>query len=142
MEALHRPTMRKGPSCAGGSAAAVDDDEEPDRPSSTSSSSSSTPSTSASASAALNSRLQVPFCELTFHQLIGKGSFKQVYRGKWNNTNVAIIMMRRGGLVTEARVLQRLSSHPNLVQFYRLALPQWRVWHFGRARRRQRRWQR
>jgi serine/threonine protein kinase len=27
--------------------------------------------------------------------------------------------MRRGGLVTEARLMQRLSTHPNLVQFYR-----------------------
>ncbi|KAG2489359.1 hypothetical protein HYH03_012189 [Edaphochlamys debaryana] len=64
-------------------------------------------------------RLQVPFSELTFHALIGRGTFKQVYRGTWNNTQVAIVAMRRGGMVTEARVLQQLGSHPNLVQFYR-----------------------
>lgn len=60
--------------------------------------------------------------ELYFHEMIGKGSFKTVYRGRWNNTNVAIVSMRRGGMVTEARVLQRMSNHPNLVQFYRLVL--------------------
>mgnify|MGYP001807244745 CR=1 FL=1 len=43
----------------------------------------------------------------------------QVYRGKWNNTNVAIVAMRKGGLVTEARLMQQLGSHPNLCQFYR-----------------------
>ncbi|GLI61355.1 hypothetical protein VaNZ11_003718 [Volvox africanus] len=68
---------------------------------------------------ALQSKLKVPYTDLTFHALIGKGSFKQVYRGKWNNTNVAIVAMRRGGLVTEARLMQRLGAHPNLVQFYR-----------------------
>ncbi|KAG2447119.1 hypothetical protein HYH02_007865 [Chlamydomonas schloesseri] len=75
-----------------------------------------TPSTDANA---LQSKLKVPFSELTFHALIGKGSFKQVYRGKWNNTNVAIVAMRKGGLVTEARLMQQLGSHPNLCQFYR-----------------------
>ncbi|GIL49207.1 hypothetical protein Vafri_5351 [Volvox africanus] len=72
-----------------------------------------------SESTALQSKLKVPYTDLTFHALIGKGSFKQVYRGKWNNTNVAIVAMRRGGLVTEARLMQRLGAHPNLVQFYR-----------------------
>ncbi|GIL73891.1 hypothetical protein Vretifemale_3998 [Volvox reticuliferus] len=72
-----------------------------------------------SESTELQSKLKVPFTDLTFHALIGKGSFKQVYRGKWNNTNVAIVAMRRGGLVTEARLMQRLGAHPNLVQFYR-----------------------
>lgn len=31
---------------------------------------------------ALQSKLKVPFSELTFHALIGKGSFKQVGTGK------------------------------------------------------------
>lgn len=52
-------------------------------------------------------------------QVIGKGTFKTVYRGRWTNTSVAVVSMRNGGLVTEAEVLQRLSIHPNLVQFYR-----------------------
>jgi hypothetical protein len=42
-----------------------------------------------------------------------------VYRGRWANTNVAIVCMRKGGSVTEARMMQELSGHPNLVQFYR-----------------------
>jgi len=42
-----------------------------------------------------------------------------VYRGRWANTNVAIVRMRKGGTVTEARMMQELSGHPNLVQFYR-----------------------
>ncbi len=31
------------------------------------------------------------------------------------------IWSRRGGLVTEARLMQQLGAHPNLVQFYRWA---------------------
>jgi hypothetical protein len=67
----------------------------------------------------LQSRSYVPFSELVFHQVVGRGSFKCVYRGSWHNTNVAIVRMHRGGLVTEARLMQQLSTHPNLVQFYR-----------------------
>ena len=67
----------------------------------------------------LQSKFQVPHRELTFHQLIGKGTYKAVYRGRWNNTSVAIVCMRKGGMVPEARVLQRMSNHPNLVQLYR-----------------------
>jgi serine/threonine protein kinase len=63
----------------------------------------------------------VPFNELVFHQVVGRGSFKCVYRGSWHNTNVAIVRMHKGGLVTEARLMQQLSTHPNLVQFYRWA---------------------
>ncbi|PNH10331.1 Tyrosine-protein kinase TXK [Tetrabaena socialis] len=53
------------------------------------------------------------------HKVIGKGSFKTVYRASWHNTHVAVLAMRHGGMVTEARLLQSLSTHPNLVQFYR-----------------------
>lgn len=67
----------------------------------------------------LSSKLKIAFEDVVFHQSIGKGSFKSVYRGRWGNTNVAIVRMRQGGMVTEARVLQKLSVHPNLVQFYR-----------------------
>jgi len=45
-----------------------------------------------------------------------------VYRGRWANTPVAIVRMRKGGTVTEARMMQQLSGHPNLVQFYRCVL--------------------
>jgi len=65
---------------------------------------------------------RVDFEDLTFHELIGKGSCKTVYRGRWNSTMVAIVCMRRGGAVKEARFLQQLSNHPNLVQFYRCVL--------------------
>lgn len=68
---------------------------------------------------ALDTKLRVDFQDLTFHKLIGKGSFKSVWRGRWGNTTVAIVSMHKGGMVTEARVLQRLSNHPNMVQFYR-----------------------
>jgi hypothetical protein len=67
----------------------------------------------------LQSKLRIDFADLTVGNLIGKGSFKAVYRGRWNNVNVAVICMRTGGMVTESRVMQRISSHPNLVQFYR-----------------------
>lgn len=52
-------------------------------------------------------------------ELIGRGSFKTVYRGRWANTAVAIVGMRKGGLVNEARILHRLSNHPNVIQFFR-----------------------
>jgi serine/threonine protein kinase len=29
--------------------------------------------------------------------------------------------MKKGGMATEARIMQRLGTHPNLVQFYRWA---------------------
>ncbi|GFR47760.1 hypothetical protein Agub_g9525 [Astrephomene gubernaculifera] len=67
----------------------------------------------------LDPKIRIPFKEITLHKVIGKGSFKTVYRGSWNNTHVAVVAMRRGGLVAEARLLQRLSTHPNLVQLYR-----------------------
>lgn len=69
----------------------------------------------------LSARLRVDFKDITFNELIGKGSFKTVYRGRWSNTAVAVVCMRRGGMVTEARMMQSLSTHPNLVQFYRQA---------------------
>jgi hypothetical protein len=72
----------------------------------------------------LQNRSYVPFSELVFHQVVGRGSFKCVYRGSWHNTIVAIVRMHPGGLVTEARLMQHLSTHPNLVQFYRWDLQQ------------------
>ena len=42
-----------------------------------------------------------------------------VHRGRGANTNVAIVRMRKGGTVTEARMMQEMIGHPNLVQFYR-----------------------
>lgn len=67
----------------------------------------------------LDGHFFIAFDELVFHQMIGQGSFKSVFRGRWRNTNVAIVRMRKGGLLTEARLMQKLSTHPNLVQFYR-----------------------
>lgn len=32
---------------------------------------------------------------------------------------MAITRMQKGGMATEARIMQRLGTHPNLVQFYR-----------------------
>lgn len=77
--------------------------------------------TRASSQRSLRPRYRVAFEELTFHETIGKGSYKTVYRGRWANAAVAIVRMRRGGSVTEARMMQELSGHPNLVQFYRWA---------------------
>ncbi len=69
----------------------------------------------------LKSRLQVNFEDLVFHETIGKGSFKTVFRGRMGNTAVAISRFRKGGMATEARIMQRLGTHPNLVSFYRCA---------------------
>jgi len=57
-----------------------------------------------------------PVVNLARHHL-----FLRRYRGRWNSTMVAIVCMRRGGVVADARWLQLLSNHPNLVQFYRCA---------------------
>ena len=43
----------------------------------------------------LQARLRVDFTDLMFYELIGKGSFKAVYRGKWADTHVAIVCMRK-----------------------------------------------
>ena len=67
----------------------------------------------------LSSRLEIDFNELTFYETVGQGSCKTVYRGRWGNTNVAIVRMHKGGMIMEARVMQKMSTHPNLVQFYR-----------------------
>ncbi|KAI8474302.1 MAG: tyrosine kinase-domain-containing protein [Monoraphidium minutum] len=69
----------------------------------------------ASSQRSLKPKYKVAFEELVFHETIGKGSYKTVYRGRWANTNVAIVRMRRGGSVTEARMMQQLSGHPNLM---------------------------
>ncbi len=69
----------------------------------------------------LAEKLRVDFSDIAIGELLGTGSFKSVFRGRWGNTNVAIMCMHGGGMVAEARIMQRISSHPNLVQFYRWA---------------------
>eukprot|EP00193_Tetraselmis_chui_P001157 CAMPEP_0177751172 /NCGR_PEP_ID=MMETSP0491_2-20121128/228_1 /TAXON_ID=63592 /ORGANISM="Tetraselmis chuii, Strain PLY429" /LENGTH=879 /DNA_ID=CAMNT_0019266259 /DNA_START=609 /DNA_END=3248 /DNA_ORIENTATION=- len=69
----------------------------------------------------LISRYKVDFDDLTFYKEIGRGSCKTVYHGRWCSTAVAIVRMKKGGMATEARIMQRLGTHPNLVQFYRWA---------------------
>ena len=81
-----------------------------------------TPTTSATETTeALQPRLRVDFTDLQFYSVLGKGSYKTVYKGRWRQTTVAIVCMRRGGPVREARIMQRLHAHPNLVQFCRQA---------------------
>lgn len=70
-------------------------------------------------STAMPPKLRIPFKDLSFHELIGKGTFKAVYRGRWHSTHVAIVSMLRGGIVKEARIQQLIGNHPNIVQFYR-----------------------
>ncbi|GMH37065.1 hypothetical protein BSKO_04938 [Bryopsis sp. KO-2023] len=67
----------------------------------------------------LASKNKVEFETLEFIEKIGKGSFKTVFRGRWGSNSVAIVRMRKGGVLVEARLMQKLSSHPNLVTFYR-----------------------
>eukprot|EP00873_Tetraselmis_striata_P021629 jgi/Tetstr1/441893/TSEL_030102.t1 len=67
----------------------------------------------------LISRLKVDFNTLKIEKEIGRGSCKTVYLGRWGSTAVAITRMQKGGMATEARIMQRLGTHPNLVQFYR-----------------------
>mmetsp|Transcript_39811 Transcript_39811/g.112956 ORF Transcript_39811/g.112956 Transcript_39811/m.112956 type:complete len:904 (+) Transcript_39811:561-3272(+) len=71
--------------------------------------------------AAIMGQLKVDFQALKIEEEIGSGNFKIVYRGRWNGTAVAIVKMQAGGMVTEARIMQKLGTHPNLVQFYRWA---------------------
>ena len=51
----------------------------------------------------LNRRLEISLSDLTFSELIGKGAFKSVYRGRWCGTMVAIMCLRKGGMLVEAR---------------------------------------
>eukprot|EP00803_Ostreobium_quekettii_P004159 evm.model.scf_1037.5 EVM.evm.TU.scf_1037.5 scf_1037:22658-32305(+) len=57
-------------------------------------------------------------------EVIGSGSFKTVFRGKWGSNDVAIARMRQGGVLPEARLMEKLETHPNLVTFYRWAQDQ------------------
>lgn len=67
----------------------------------------------------LPSKKRLEFDTLDFIEKIGTGSFKTVYRGRWSSNNVAIARMRKGGVLMEARLMEKLSSHPNLVTYYR-----------------------
>eukprot|EP00803_Ostreobium_quekettii_P002341 evm.model.scf_47.1 EVM.evm.TU.scf_47.1 scf_47:4525-13989(-) len=64
-----------------------------------------------------NNHIQIDKLDLI--EKIGSGSFKTVFRGKWGSNDVAIARMRKGGVVLEARLMDKLQSHPNLVTFYR-----------------------
>lgn len=44
-----------------------------------------------------------------------------VYRGRWRGAAVAIVRMRKGGAMAEARLMAELRAHPNLVRFHRRA---------------------
>ncbi|MEW5314799.1 MAG: hypothetical protein WDW38_006268 [Sanguina aurantia] len=66
-----------------------------------------------------DNKLHIALSNLQFHELIGSSPNKALYRGSWNHTSVGISVFRFSGVVANAQTLQRLSSHPNLVQFYR-----------------------
>lgn len=68
-----------------------------------------------------DNKLHIALSDLQFHELIGSSPNKARYRGSWNHTSVGILVFRFSGVVANAQTLQRLSSHPNLVQFYRCA---------------------
>lgn len=68
-----------------------------------------------------DNKLHIALSNLQFHELISSSPNKALYRGSWNHTSVGILVFRFSGVVANAQTLQRLSSHPNLVQFYRCA---------------------
>lgn len=79
-------------------------------------------SSSGALQAQQDNKLHIPLSDLQFHELIGSSPNKALYRGSWNHTSVGVLVLRFSGVVSNARTLQRISSHPNLVQFYRYDL--------------------
>ncbi|KAJ9524658.1 hypothetical protein QJQ45_024263 [Haematococcus lacustris] len=66
----------------------------------------------------LDERQHISFSDLQLHELLAQGRHREVYRGYWFNTEVAVICMKGGGKIREARLLQRQCKHPNLQMFY------------------------
>lgn len=58
------------------------------------------------------------FKRLEILEQIGSGSFKNVYRGKWGARQVAVACMQEGGILLEARLLEHIPRHPNLLTIY------------------------
>eukprot|EP00210_Caulerpa_lentillifera_P000088 g84.t1 len=67
----------------------------------------------------LNRQFRLEFDSLNFFEFVGSGSFKTVYKGSWSGTDVAIVRMKIGGILQEARLLQHIPHHPNINTFYR-----------------------
>eukprot|EP00798_Chlamydomonas_sp_ICE-L_P017508 gene17508-23820_t len=66
----------------------------------------------------LRNKLRLDFAELEFCELIHRGARKDVYRGSWAETRVAIICDRDQGVAHKASILQDMENHPNILQFY------------------------
>uniref|UniRef100_A0A671YSL9 Mitogen-activated protein kinase kinase kinase n=1 Tax=Sparus aurata TaxID=8175 RepID=A0A671YSL9_SPAAU len=72
-----------------------------------------------------SSPVQIPFSELVLEEIIGVGGFGKVYRGTWNDQEVAVKAARQdpdeditataGGVKQEAKLFSML-QHPNIIK--------------------------
>jgi serine/threonine protein kinase len=61
----------------------------------------------------------IPFSEITLGNRLGSGIDKDVFKGKWNGVDVAILIFRHASLSTrETRICLRLGFHQHLIRFY------------------------
>lgn len=67
----------------------------------------------------LKKRARLEFNSLEFMEPIGSGYFKTVYRGIWRGFDVAIARLKKGGPLQEARLLQSIPPHPNIIKFHK-----------------------
>merc|ERR1712079_714548 len=62
--------------------------------------------------------------DLKILEMIGKGTFGEVYRGKWAGAEVAIKMINAlndtkiDEIIQEVSVMLDIGNHPNVVQFF------------------------
>ena len=78
--------------------------------------------------------LSIAYHDLIFGQLLGKGSFGEVYAGRWHGLPVAIKRMTVAewfkahsameALMQEAQVLAKC-RHPNVLSLYGVSLSVW-----------------
>ncbi|KAL6048730.1 Mitogen-activated protein kinase kinase kinase 7, variant 2 [Balamuthia mandrillaris] len=98
--------------------------------------SSSGASKQASASGERGIQWEIPFSELEFIEVIGKGGFGVVWRGNWRETPVAIKLFNeimdspalKENFKAEMNIMKNLRPHTNVVQLYGVCMEEDHPW--------------